>query len=164
MIVLKIFDAYLAEILNRKAKSSIGESRGIRIKTKKTSLSNLNCRFGPGFFRQSGFDGLNWYLVVSISFPLKYWIFPFLGLRRLIIKSNAAAVGQPVYNLIIFGYFFTYFHDNLGQEITCNIHWSWRGYLLFFLVYAVLLRLILVPLLSDFLEFLIHQSPHFQFH
>ena len=36
--------------------------------------------------------------------------------------SNAAAVGQPVYNLTIFGYFFTYFHDDLGQEITwCSL-------------------------------------------
>ena len=118
MIVVKIFDAYPAEILNRKAKSSIGESRRIRIKTNKTSSSNPNCHFGPGFFSQNGFDGLNWYLfVVSISFPLKYWIFPCLGLRRLIIKSNAAAVGKPVYNLTIFGYFFTYFYDNLGQDI-----------------------------------------------
>ena len=33
-------------------------------------------------------------------------------------KSNVAAVGQPVYNLTISGYFFRYFHDNLGQEIT----------------------------------------------
>ena len=54
-------------------------------------------------------------------FPLKYWIFPCLGLRRLIIKSNAAAVGQPVYNLTISGYFITYSYDNIGQEIT----WCW---------------------------------------
>ena len=119
VIVVKIFDVDPAEILNRKAKSSIGESRRKRIKTNKTSSSNPNCRFGPGFFWQSGFGELNWYLaVVSISFPLKYWIVPCLGLRRLTIKSNAAAVGQPVYNLTIFGYFLTYFHDNLGQEIT----------------------------------------------
>ena len=119
MIVVKIFDAYPAEILNQKAKFSIGESRLIRIKTKKTSSSNPNFRFVPGFFWQSGFDGLNWYFfVVSISFSLKYWVFPCLGLRRLIIKSNSSAVGQPVYNLTIFGYFFTYFYDNLGQEIT----------------------------------------------
>ena len=84
--------------------------------------SNPNCRFGPGFFWQSGFDGLNWYLfVVSILFPLKYWHFPCLGLRQLIIKSNAAAAGQSVCNWTIFGYFCTYSHDNLGQEII----WYW---------------------------------------
>ena len=171
MIVVKTFDVYPAEILNRKAKSWIGETRRIRIKTNKTSSSNPTYRFGPGFFWQSGFGGLNWYLfVVSISFPLKYWIFPCLGLRRLIIKSNAAKVGQPVYNLTIFWYFFTYFHDKLGQEITwwklldVDVHWSWGSYLLLLLVYAVVLFiLIMVPLLSYFLEFLIYQSPHFQF-
>ena len=71
VIVVKFFDAYPAEILNRKAKFSIGESRRIRIKTNKTSSSNPNCRFGPDFFWQSGFDGLNWYLFVSVSFPLR---------------------------------------------------------------------------------------------
>ena len=91
----------------------------MRIKTNKTLSSYPNCRFGPGFFWQGGFDGLNYYrFVVSILFPLKYWIFPCLGLRRLTIKSKTAAIGQPVYDLTIFGYFFTYFHDNLGQETT----------------------------------------------
>ena len=121
-IVLKNFDACPAEILNRNAKSTIGESEEVRIKTNNTSSSNPNCCFGPGFFRKRGFDGLNWYLfVVSISFPLKHWIFQCLGLRWLIIKSKVAAIGQPVYNLTIFGYFFPHFHDNLGQEIT----WCW---------------------------------------
>ena len=49
MIFLKFFDEN-PEILNRNAKSSIGESRRIRIKTKKTPSSNPNCGFGPGFF------------------------------------------------------------------------------------------------------------------
>ena len=62
-----------------------------------------------------------WQATASISFLLKYWIFSFLGLRRLIIKSKLAVVGQPVYNLTIFGYLFTYFQDNLGHGIT----WCW---------------------------------------
>ena len=69
---VKNFDADPAKILNQNAKSSIGESRWIHIKTNKTSSSNRNCCFGSGFFKQSGFDGLNWHLfVVSVSYPLK---------------------------------------------------------------------------------------------
>ena len=54
VIVVRIFDAYPPEILNRKGKSSIGESRRICIKTNSTLSSNPNCRSGPGFFWQSG--------------------------------------------------------------------------------------------------------------
>ena len=50
VMAVKIFDAYPAEILNRSAKSLIGESRRIRIKTNKISSSTPNCRFGQGFF------------------------------------------------------------------------------------------------------------------
>ena len=50
VIAVKIFDAYPAGVLNRNAKSSIGESGRIRIKTSKTSSSNPNCCFSPGFF------------------------------------------------------------------------------------------------------------------
>ena len=42
-------------------------------------------------------------------------------LKMMIVKAKAAAVGLPVYKLTIFGYFLTYFLDNLGQEIT----WCW---------------------------------------
>ena len=42
-------------------------------------------------------------------------------LKMMIVKVKAAAVGLPVYKLTIFGYFLTYFLDNLGQEIT----WCW---------------------------------------
>ena len=36
--------------------------------------------------------------------------------------SNVTEVGQPVYNLRIFGYFFIYFHDNLREEVTwCSL-------------------------------------------
>lgn len=43
MTVVKTFEGYPAEILNGNAKSWIGESRRIRTKTNKTSLSNPNC-------------------------------------------------------------------------------------------------------------------------
>ena len=150
MIVLKIVE-YPAEILNRNAKFSIGKSSWIRHKTNKTSSSNHYCRFGPGFFWENGFDGLKWYLfVVSILFPLKYWIWPCLSFRRLIIKSKAAAVGQSVYNLTLIVNFFTYFNDHLGQDIPwVDVHWRCRCYLLLMLVHAVvLLRLIMVPFLG----------------
>ena len=39
-------------------------------------------------------------------------------LKMMIVKAKAAAIGLPVYKLTIFGYFLTYFLDNLGQEIT----------------------------------------------
>ena len=42
-------------------------------------------------------------------------------LKMMIVKAKAAAIGLPVYKLTIFGYFLTYFLDNLGQEIT----WCW---------------------------------------
>ena len=53
-MLVKTFDAYPIEILNQNAKSW-----QICIKTNKTSSSHSNCCFGPGFFRESGFDGLN---------------------------------------------------------------------------------------------------------
>ena len=53
-MMVKTFDAYPIEILNQNAKSW-----QICIKTNKTSSSHPNCCFGPGFFRESGFDGLN---------------------------------------------------------------------------------------------------------
>ena len=162
VIVLKIVE-YPAEILNRNAKFSIGKSSWIRHKTNKTSSSNHYCRFGPGFFWENGFDGLKWYLlVVSILFPLKYWIWPCLGLRRLIIKSKAAAVGQSVYNLTLIVNFFTYFNDHLGQDIP----WCWCS-----LEMQVLLVIdvgscsgVVEIDNGSFLGFLIYQSRHFQFH
>ena len=76
------------------------------------------------FDKVSSFDGLNsYFFVVSISFPIKYWTFPCLGLRQLTIK--------PLMLMFI------------GAEE----------------VYAiVLLRLIMVPLLTYFLGFLVYQS------
>ena len=50
VIIVKNFDAYPAEVLNQKATSSIGESRQMCFKTNKTSSSNPNCHFRPGFF------------------------------------------------------------------------------------------------------------------
>ena len=74
---------------------------------------------------------------------------------------------QPVQNLTIFGYFFTYFHDNLGQKIT----WYWRSLelerlLVIFVVSSSDIAKIIInlPLLSYFVRFLIYQSGYFKFH
>ena len=68
------------------------------------------------------FDGLNWYLfAVFISFSLKKILHLSMFMLKPIDNTKAAAVGQPLYYLKIFGHFFTYFHNNLGQEIT----WCW---------------------------------------
>ena len=49
-MVVNIFDAYRAEIINQNAESSIVESRQIRMKTNKALSSNPNCHFVTDFF------------------------------------------------------------------------------------------------------------------
>ena len=79
--------------------------------------------------------------VVSISFLLKYWISPCLGLKTIDNKIKGCCIW------------------------IASIYWSWRGSLWLLLVHAVmLLKLIMVPLLSYFLGFLKCQRGHFQFH
>ena len=65
VVVVKMFDVYPAEIVNRNAKCSLENLRRYASKAKRFIVKSYCC-FGPSFLWQGDFDGLNW---IFLLFP-----------------------------------------------------------------------------------------------